>query len=155
MIGSKLACIAIVEILTPINVRTNRFVAIRDTKHRGIILPGGKLEYKDVSVVSEPGITVTEKRPAESLRECAIRELREETKLYVPDLKLVFQAHDTFGYYVYAFHGTVQQKELYNEHGEMALYGDQGDVVEASWFELMESQYQGYYDLLRDAIDRR
>jgi 8-oxo-dGTP pyrophosphatase MutT (NUDIX family) len=110
------------------------FVAIECKKGRGIILPGGSLEA------------------GETVKECAMREFREETGILVGHLHYLMSmpnidpaSGELFN--VVAFSGVV------SEIGVDRVWGtDQGSgrVTTAVWGALLEGGFKGYYQCLKD-----
>lgn len=117
----RIGCVSIVYTVY------GKIVAIKCSKGRGYILPGGKREGD------------------ETFKECAKRELFEETGLVAKTQKLIFQAPSgSDEFYVMAFLTTVEKFEPKDS--------TEGAVAYVSWDELMQSSFKAYYELLRDEI---
>jgi 8-oxo-dGTP pyrophosphatase MutT (NUDIX family) len=108
----------------------NRILAIKCSKGRGIILPGGKWE--------EP----------ESFHDTAMRECKEESGVDINWCKLIFGGFSVDGAYVYAFKG------LPKEWGQVwtKYESKEGEKTIASWDQLFNSKFHAYYKVLKDAI---
>ncbi len=106
----------------------NKFVAIVCTKGRGIILPGGKWDE------------------GETFKECAARELREETGLISTRQTFLYGGMSPDGAYVNTF--------LTNIAEYTPLDSKEGKVVLASWADLYESHFQAYYEILHDIVKK-
>lgn len=108
----------------------NRFVAVACSKKRGIILPGGKWEK------------------GESFKECAKRELFEETGLIAMKQQLIFSGLNTDGYFVYVFLTEVDQIKYNFETSE-------GVTLPATWDTLQLSDFGPFYELVQDSLENR
>lgn len=118
----RIACVSIVETMP------GKFVGLRCSKGRGLILPGGKWE------------------PGELFTQTASRELLEETGLVAINHRLVFQSISSDGYYVFAFETKVRDLD------EMMPRTREGQVLAyVTWSELMSSAFAPYYELLENA----
>lgn len=120
----RIGCISLV----PRGTRySDLFVTINCSRERGIILPGGKIES------------------GETFKQCASRELFEETGLTARKQDLIFQApsHANEDFYVLCFLTKIDEYTPRNS--------TEGTVELNGWDALMQSKYKGYYELLRDA----
>ena len=105
-----------------------KFVAIKCAKNRGIILPGGK-HHKN-----------------ETFKDTARRELYEETGLMaLPGADLIFHGLNNDGFYIYTFKLRI---EKFTPKDSI-----EGKVVLASWDALLRSDFQAYYELLKEQYD--
>lgn len=108
-----------------------KIVAIECKKGRGLILPGGKLE------------------PDESFKDCARRELLEETGLHADTSRLIFGGADCDGIFCYTFLTKVYENDL------PKFESAEGRVQLVTWTDILDknkSYYFGYYELLHNAI---
>lgn len=116
------------------------FVGINCKKGRGWILPGGGLECN------------TDGRPLETLKQCAEREFREETGLRIGAIRWLFGAPNIdpvsgIEYYVHTFIVTKTSGSIIREGVDLGS----GPMKCVNWVSLLESQFQSYYECLRDA----
>lgn len=118
----RIGCVSLVRV-------DDRFVAIYCTKGRGYILPGGKLEAD------------------ETFKDCAARELKEETGLIATKQRLMFQAPSLYDeFYVMAF---ATEIKIFDPIDSV-----EGDVCLVTWKELKTSKFKAYYELLEDEWNR-
>jgi 8-oxo-dGTP pyrophosphatase MutT (NUDIX family) len=115
-----------------IPVDGNKFLAVDCAKGRGIILPGGQLEV------------------GETPKECAKRELYEETGAHVREQKFLWCGPSNPEVFVYTF-----VTKVYEHYLELVgIYRPEGRVVAATWDDLLKSQFRGHYECLRDVYER-
>ncbi len=117
----KIGCVSFVQI-------DGLIVSINCSKGRGNILPGGKVE------------------PGETYKECAKRELFEETGLIATKQKLIFQAPSGVDdFYVFCFETEIEEW--------FPVHSKEGMVQLVTWNHLLQSKFEAYYELLKDITD--
>lgn len=106
----------------------HKILALECAKGRGLVLPGGKWEEN------------------ETYRQCAARELYEETGLTSISSKLIFHAFNVDRFYCYCFLTQVKNFEDLKEKQE-------GKPCFVSWEQLINGNaFSSYYDLLYETV---
>ena len=102
-------------------------VALHCSKGRGQILPGGKLEKN------------------ETYKQCAARELFEETGMVAKDLTAICSGLNTDLWYCHVYFATVEK--IITGHRTR-----EGITRLATWNELFESEFGGFYEWVHDHL---
>lgn len=104
----------------------SQVLAIDCNKGRGIILPGGKWE------------------PPETFKQCAARELEEETGLIAIHQELIFSGFNVDGWFSYVFRTRVRDFDF--------KITPEGSPLWVPFDRLFDSSFKGFYELLEGVI---